>query len=207
MKRLLILFIPLLLAGCVGTVGYYDKAADSYGAKVAAPKPSPTDKKVRYTVNVERRTNDETVTPVSEVPPKFNAFARGIIKDIGVFKRENIGRKIERPDYYFIFNITIKNTGDPGLFSGLIIPFFRNKETIIRLQVLDFAGRPVTDFVGSGEQFYARHTFLLPATPFYLPFIAENRARRNAFRAVAVKAMDDAQKFVVEAPAPQRQTR
>jgi len=189
LKYLLASILLIPLAGCVGTVGYYDRAADDYSAAVAAPKPVATDHSVRYVVNFERRTQHETLTPVSVVPPEYNRWARGIIKDTGVFKRENIHRRTERPDYYFIFNVTERTTGEPGTFTGILIPFFRTRETIVRLHVLDSAGRPAADFVGSGESFYARHTFLLPATPFYWPGASEFRAQRNAFRAVAVKAI------------------
>lgn len=201
MKRLIAVIIPLMLAGCVGTVGYYDKAADNYVAKAAEPRALPTNKTVRYAVNIEYMENDRVVTPSYGVPMKYDELARSVISDIGLFRSENIGRTIERPDYYFIFDITVRNTGDPGVFSGLLIPFFRYRETIVRLHILNFAGESMGDYVGSGEQFYARHILLLPATPFLWPSSAEKLVESNAFHAVAVKAMNDVNRFVAQ-PAP-----
>ena len=186
-------------AGCIGYRTHHDSAADRYKAAVRpgqGEEPAPTDKRVRFAVNVAVYVGGELAEPVSTRHKAIEKLARRTICDMGIFKPENVGDSVERPDYQFIFDVRIETTREPGVFSGLILPFFQTRQRIVRLQVLDEKGQPFASYTAASETFQARHTLLFWLTPFYWPGQAERNARGDLFKALAVKLITDREEFL-----------
>lgn len=185
--------------GCMGYRTYHDSAADRYNAVLHADRgegPAPTEKSVRFALNVVAYVGGELAEPVSTRHEAIEKLARRTICDMGIFKPENVGDSVERPDYQFIFDVQIETTREPGVFSGLILPFFRTRQRIVRLQVLDERGQPFASYTAASETFQARHVLLFWLTPFYWPGQAERNARRDVFKALAVKLITDREEFL-----------
>jgi hypothetical protein len=123
-------------------------------------------------------------------------LARRAVVDIGAFEESNVGRAVERPDFHFIFEIRIESTDEPWLPSGLIWPFYREREYTVRVHVLDKKGQLCSDYIASSGTFQARHIFLVPFTPFYWPGRAERAARRSVFEALSAKLVVDRKGFL-----------
>ena len=113
-----------------------------------------------------------------------------------IFNGAHIATDTADADYHFVFNVKIHTTQEPGLFSGLILPFYRSREYSVSLQVLDEKGDPFSTYVSSAEMFEMRHIIFLPLSPFYLPFFANRNARRNIFEALSVKLINDRKEFL-----------
>ncbi|MFW6157741.1 MAG: hypothetical protein ACOC8E_00115 [Planctomycetota bacterium] len=197
MKSPVLASIPVLLAlaGCAGYTTHSDPAADRYDATIQAAPAKPTDHVVRCTVHVAHRVGDELDEPVSADWPRYQTLAHQAIETMGVFRPGNIRRHSPRPDYHFVFDISIEDTAEPGLCSGLIIPFYRTRTIEGRLQVLDEQGAPFAAYVASAGAFQYRHPFVFFLTPFCWPGWAERRARDRVFRALAVKLTEDAREY------------
>jgi hypothetical protein len=199
MTRVSPLLLALLLAsasGCMAYREYWDTDADRYDEVFAAAPPAVSGQTARYTVNVVRRVDRDRVEPISKEWPDIKKLARQSIYDMGIFAKESVRTRTRRPDYHFIFDVSIESTDEPGTFSGLILPFYRSCETTVRLQVLDRDGAPFASYICSAETFQARHFSLVLFTPFYWPGWAEGRARRSVFRALAVKLITDRKEFL-----------
>ncbi len=192
--------LALGATGCMGYRDHYDLDADRYKSDVlgtASGAESPrTQRTARPVVHVACFVAGERVEPVSAPWPTLEALAARTVRDMGVFEPENTGRDVVHPDYLFVFDVRIEISQEPGLFSGLILPFYRVERTTVRLQVLDDQGEPFANYITSAETFEARHIFLLPLTPFYWPGSAERRARRGLFEALAVKLVADRKEFL-----------
>jgi|GEM_PF-3197023 len=186
-------------AGCIGYRTYHDYDADGYKAALLegrGEEPAPTAKRVRFAVNVAVYVGGELAEPVSARHEAVEKLARRTICDMGIFKPENVGGSVDRPDYQFIFDLRMETTREPGVFSGLILPFFRTRQRIVRLQVLDEKGQPFASYTAASETFQARHILLFWLTPFYWPGQAEGNARRDLFKALAVKLITDREEFL-----------
>ncbi|MFO7899454.1 MAG: hypothetical protein R6V58_10400 [Planctomycetota bacterium] len=190
-----VLALALTVAGCAGHSTHYDPAADRYETAARAGAAAPTDRVARCTVHVIHRVADELADPVSADRPRYQALAREAIETMGVFRPANIRRHSLRPDYHFIFDVSIEDTAEPGLCSGLIIPFYRTRTIEGRLQVLDEQGAPFAAYVASAGAFQYRHPLVFFLTPFCWPGWAERRARDRVFRALAVKLIEDAREY------------
>ena len=188
--------LAALAPGCVGYRTYHDLDADRYDEVLSATAPNVRQKTVRYTVNVRRYVAGELAEPVSRKNEVLEELARRAISDMGFFAPQNVGKNIKRPDYHFVFNVEIKKTKEYGLLSGLILPSFRSREYTVALQVLDETGAPFASYAAGAETFQARHPFVILFTPFYLPYWADRRARRNVFEALAVKLIKDRKEYL-----------
>jgi len=149
----------------------------------------------RCTVNVTRTLNGQLATPVSTPWPEFEELARQTVRDTVVLRDENIRESIDRPDYHFVFNITIDTTAEPGLCSGLILPFYRSRGVKATLQVLDERGDEFAHYAASAGTYQYRHVLFVLFTPFYWPGWADARAERNLFEALTVKLLTDRAEF------------
>ena len=188
--------VAALVAGCISYVDKVDRAAVEpllNPRAVAAPLNSPT---ARYSVNAAHYVREVLDEPVSVSRPSLQRLARATVLESRAFQAEHVGRAVESPDYYFIFDVSIRDTNKPWVTSGLILPFFRSREYTVNLNVLDKKGDLFTHYTGTAEVFEARHVFLFWLTPFYLPGRADWRARVAAFEAIAVKVSKDREKFI-----------
>ena len=185
----------------MGYRNHYDLDADQYdvarlSAGLGVGAPERTARKARCVVNVATILRGELAEPVSTEQPELNELAARTIRDMRIFADANIGPDILKPDYTFTFDVRIEVSREPGLFSGLILPFYKVRQTVVRLQVLDDKGEPFANYVASAETFEVRHFLLLPLTPFYWPGWAYGNARENVFEALAVKLVRDRKEFL-----------
>ena len=200
MSAVLVL-LAVCSAGCMGYRNHYDLDADKYDAArlatgLGAEAQEPTPRKARCVVNVATYLSGELAEPISTEQPELNKMAARTIRDMRMFTDANIGPDILRPDYTFTFDIRIEISREPGIFSGLILPFYKVRQTTVRLQVLDDKGEPFANYITSAETFEVRHIFLLPLTPFYWPGSAYGNAQENLFEALAVKLIKDRKEFL-----------
>lgn len=197
--------VPLaaaLLAGCISYVDHHDPAADAplLDAKaVIPPLNSPT---ARYSVTTVHYIRDRVAEPVSMDRPSLEKLARATVAESRAFDPERLGMLMESPDYTFVFDVRIRDTDKPWVTSGLIWPFFRSREYVVSLDVLNKKGELFAHYTGTAETFEARQVLLFWLTPFYLPPRADYKARVMAFRAVAVKVQKDRQKFLTGNASP-----
>ncbi len=190
------LLLVLLVPGCVGYLGHTDAAAGKYVEVVCATRPIPSDKRVRCTLNVAYAVAGAPAAIERAESRELNALMRRTIDDMNIFPVKNVGSKVERPDYHFVFNVRIESTRKPCVFSGLILPFYRTREYTVTLQILDEKGQPFSNYAASSEVSETRHLFLLPFTPFFWPARTEALARRSAFEALSVKLVTDRKEFL-----------
>jgi len=193
---LAVALLVLLASGCMGYRDYYDTASDRYDEALAGARPATTDRRARCTVHVRRYLARTLEEPVSVERTELERMAEESIRQMQIFKPDRLGRNVERPDYHFIFDVTIETTREPGLFAGLILPFDRGREYTVRLQVLDERGKPFTRYAAAAGTRQFRHLFLLPVAPFYWPGWAERRAMRDLFRALTVKLIEHRKEYL-----------
>jgi len=175
----------LLAAGCMGWRDHHDPAADRYpGALGAGPPPQ---RGARVTVNVARFVAGRLDEPVSAPHPQIEGLARRTVREAGFRPVEGGGEVARR----FLFDVRIDVTHEPGLLSGLILPFYRTRQVTAQLQVLDGQGRPAVDHTASAASCEARHLLLLPLTPFCRPGPADREATESVFEALSVKLLDN----------------
>jgi len=191
----MILPAVLALVGCAGHPTYYDRAADRYEEAIAGERPEPTDRVVRCTVHVTNLVDGEVFGTVSAEWPGYRELAHETVEAMGVFEPDNVRRRVSRPDYHFVFEISIEDSARPRPLSGLIIPFIRTREIKGRLQVLDERGGPFASYFASAASYEYRHPLVFFLTPFYWPARAERQARERVFRALAVKLIEDAPEY------------
>ncbi len=187
--------VVLVLVGCAGHPSYYDRAADRYEEAIAGERPEPTDRVVRCTVHVTHLVDGDVVGPVSAEWPGFRELAHETVEAMGVFEPGNVRRRVLRPDYHFVFDISIEDSARPRPLSGLIIPFIRTRVIKGRLQVLDERGGAFASYFSSAASYEYRHPLVFFLTPFHWPARAERQARERAFRALAVKLIEDAAEY------------
>lgn len=196
-----LVLLAVCSSGCMAYRNHYGLDADKYdiarlsaGLDDGAPKPSA--RKARCVVNVATYVRGELAEPVSTGQPELNELAARTLRDMRIFTDANIGPDVLKPDYTFTFDIRIEVSQEPGIFSGLILPFYKVRQTVVRLQVLDDKGEPFAGYVASAETFEVRHILLFPFTPFYWPGWAYGNARENLFEALAVKLVRDRKEFL-----------
>ena len=184
-------------SGCMGYRNHYDLDADKAdAARLSAEVLKPTARTARCVVNVATTVRGELAEPISTEQPELTGLAVRTIRDMQIFTDANVGQDVLKPDYTFTFDIRIEVSREPGMFSGLILPFYKVRQTVVRLQVLDEKGEPFASYVSSAETFEVRHILLLPFTPFYWPGWAYGNARENLFDALAVKLIRDRKEFL-----------
>jgi len=195
-EAILTVLLVFGVAGCVGFTGYYDADADRYADVLRRPPPPPCDKKVRYTVNIEYYVGGDRAGIRREEREKLRALACRTVIDTRIFKIKNIYSSHWDPDCEFIFDVTITDTGTPGLLAGMIVPFLRTREYSVRLRVLNRAGEVIVHYAASAAMLEARHTLLFFLAPFYPPSCADDRTVSNVFKALSVKLIRDCKDFL-----------
>jgi hypothetical protein len=191
-----LLLIATASGCCVAYRDHYDRAADQFDKVMKETSPEVSGKRVRYTVHVASYLGDELAEPISEESSTFDRLALRAVMNMRIFSGAHIATDMANADYHFIFSVKIRTTQDPGLFSGLIMPFYRARAYTVSLQVLDEKGDPFSTYVSSSEVFEMRHILFLPAAPFYLPFFANRNARHSIFEALSVKLINDRKEFL-----------
>jgi hypothetical protein len=191
------LLLAVCTSGCMGYRSHYDLDADDYLAEIAKLDVTVRgERSVRCVVNVATIVRGELAEPVSAEQPELEALAVRTVRDMQMWTGANVAVDVADPDYVFTFDVQVDVSQEPGLFSGLILPFYRVRRTMVRLQVLDDKGEPFANYVTSSETFEVRHILLFPFTPFYWPAWATGNARENLFEALAVKLMRDRKEFL-----------
>jgi len=191
------LLLAVCTSGCMGYRSHYDLDADDYLAEIVKLDVNVRgERSVRCVVNVATIVRGELAEPVSAEQPELEALAVRTVRDMQMSTGANVAVDVAAPDYVFTFDVQVDVSQEPGLFSGLILPFYKVRRTTVRLQVLDDKGEPFANYVTSSETFEVRHILLFPFTPFYWPGWAAGNARENLFEALAVKLMRARKEFL-----------
>lgn len=191
-----VLILAAGLAGCVGRLDAYDRAADLYADAVRGLTGPVSSKTARYTVHVAHYVGGEPAAVAARELLELDALAGKALQDARLLKEANIARDTERHDWHFVFNIQVETTREPGLFAGLIMPFYRARSYGAELAVLDGKGRLVRHYAASASTTESRHVFLVFSSLCRPPARADERARRSLFEAITVKLIADRKNFL-----------